>query len=126
VKLITQLVSDNSPYKPRHVAVWRGKAGESDKHEPDLIGILCNASLTHLGCIEVIRLDAEQRPIELAFISHDEIRGAVFDRTALFRAGMLFFDDGRADEVVLVPLLYGISWLSPHDFVNQINIFNDI
>jgi hypothetical protein len=52
----------------------------------------------------------------IIFISIDEIRRAVFDRTAFFRTGMLFFDDGRPDQVVLVPLLYGISWLSPHDF----------
>ena len=116
VKLVTELVSEASPYKPRHVAVWQGKAGESEKRMEDLYGVLCNASLTHLGCVEVIRLDAEQEPTELAFISFDEIRGAAFDRTALFRTGMLFFDDGRSDEVVLVPLLYGISWLSPHDF----------
>ena len=64
----------------------------------------------------MIRLDAEQQPTELTFISFDEILGAVFDRTALFRTGMFFFDDGRPDKVVLVPLLYGISWLSPHDF----------
>ena len=64
----------------------------------------------------MLRLDAEQEPTELTFISLDEIRGAVFDRTALFRTGMLFFDDGRPDEIVLLPLLYGISWLSPHDF----------
>ena len=116
VKLITRLISETSPYKPRHVAAWQGKGGESEKRKEDLYGVLCNASLTHLGCIEVIRLDAEQQPTELAFISLDEIRGAVFDRTALFRTGMLFFDDSRPDEVVLVPLLYGISWLSPHDF----------
>ncbi len=68
------------------------------------------------GCIEVIRLDAEQQPTELTFISLEEIRGAVFDRRAFFHPGMLFFDDGRPDEIVLVPLLYGISWLSPLDF----------
>jgi hypothetical protein len=52
----------------------------------------------------------------LAFISLDEIRGAIFANPALFRYGRLFFDDGRPDEFVLVPLLYGISWFSPHDF----------
>jgi len=115
-KLVTQLVSEGNPCTPRPVAVWQEEAGESDKHEPNLQGVFCNASLTHPGCIEVIRLDAEQQPTELTFISLDEIRGAVFDRQAIFRPGMLFSDGGRPDEIVLVPLLYGISWLSPHDF----------
>ena len=101
VRLVTQLLSEASPYKPRHVAVWQGKAGESEKRKEDLYGVFCNASLTHLGCIEVIRLDAEQQPSELKFISLDEIRGAFFDGSGLLRYGKLFFDDGRPDEIVL-------------------------
>ena len=116
VKLVTHLLSEKSPYKPRHVAVWQGKVGESEKRKEDIYGVLGNASLTHLGCIEVIRLDDEQQPSELAFVSFDEIRGAVFGDPAMLRFGRLFFDDGRPDEVVLVPLLYGISWHSPHDY----------
>jgi hypothetical protein len=116
VRLVRRLRSESSPYKPRHVAVWQGEAGESDKREPDLQGVFRNASLTHLGCIEVIRLDSKQQPAELTFIPLDEIRGAVFASPALFRPEKFFFDDGRPDEIVLVPLLYGISWLSPIDF----------
>lgn len=116
VRLTTQLLSEVSPYKPRHVAVWQGKPGESVKREADLQGIFRNASLTHLGCIEVIRLDAEHQPTELTFISLDEMRGAFFDGSGLWRHGKLFFDDGRPDEIVIFPLLYGISWLSPIDF----------
>jgi hypothetical protein len=53
VRLVTRLRSEASPYKARHVAVWQGKPGESDKREADLEGIFLNSSLTHLGCIEV-------------------------------------------------------------------------
>jgi hypothetical protein len=116
VRLAKRLSSESSPYKPRHTAVWRGKAGESDKREPDLQGVFRNASITHLGCFEVIRLDSKQQPHKLAFISLDEMRGAVFAGSAFFRLGKFFFDDGRPDETLLVPLLYGISWLSSHDF----------
>jgi hypothetical protein len=45
----------------------------------------------------VIRLDAEQQPTELTFISFDEIRGAYFDGSDLLRYGKLFFDDGLPD-----------------------------
>lgn len=62
------------------------------------------------------RLDSKQQPDKLAFISLDEIRGAVFASPVFFRLGKFFFDNGRPDETVLVPLLYGISWLSSHDF----------
>jgi hypothetical protein len=116
MRLVTRLRSEASPYKARHVAVWQGEAGGSDQRKADLEGIFINASLTHLGCIEVIRFDSEQQPAELTFISLDEIRGAVFASPALFRSGKFFFDDGRPDEIVLVPLLYGISWLSPINF----------
>ena len=39
VKLVTKLISEASPYKPRHVVVWQGNAGESDQREPNLEGI---------------------------------------------------------------------------------------
>jgi hypothetical protein len=116
VRLVRRLRSQASPYKPRHVAVWRGNAGRSDEREADLHGVCRNASLTHLGCLEVIRLDHEKQPAELAFISFNQLRGAVFASPAVFRYGKLFFDNGHRDEIVLVPMLYGISWLSPHAF----------
>ena len=114
VRLVDRLRSEASPYRPRYVAVWQGAAGSSDEREADLEGLFCNASLTHLGSLEVIRLDGEQRPVELAFIPLDVLCGAVFAPPALFRYGKLFFDDGRPDEVVLAPLLYGTSWLTSH------------
>lgn len=116
VQLVTRLYSETSPYKPRHVAVWQGNAGESGKRKPDMQGVFRNASLTHLGCIEVIRLDAHQQPAELVFVPLDELRGAVFASPAMFRYARLFFDDGRPDEIVLAPIFYGISWSTPFAF----------
>ncbi len=52
--------------------------------------------------------------VELSFVTLDELRGAFFHGSALFRYGKLFYDDGHPDEIVLVPLLYGVSWLTPN------------
>ena len=84
--------------------------GESGKRKADFQGFVRNASLTHLGCVEVVRLDSNQQPIELCFVPFDDLRGIAFAGQALFRYAKLFYEDGRADELVLAPLLYGVSW----------------
>ena len=115
VLLLRRLRSAESPYKERHVAVWQGKAGESEAREPDAQGSFRNASLTHLGSIEVIRLDAQNQPAGVWFVPLDEVRGAIFS-PAIFGLAKLFFDSLRPDEIVLLPLLYGISWNTPNSF----------
>lgn len=110
VELIRMLLSKKSPYRSGHIAVWQGVPGESGNRGPDLEGELRNASLTHLGCLEVLRLDKDQKPTELCFVPFDRLRGVIFSGQALFRYAKLFYDDGREDEIVMVPLLYGISW----------------
>lgn len=107
VKLIRRLTSEGSPYKPRNVYVYQGNSPRQ--------GEFRNVSLTHLGSIEVIRLDDNLQPAELAFISLDKLREVVFDRPAFFRYAKLTFNDG-SDETVLVPLLYGISRFSPNAY----------
>ena len=67
MRLVLQLLSEAGPFKPRHVAVWQGKAGESENRKEGLYGVFCNATLTHLGCIEVIHLDAEQQLLDSGF-----------------------------------------------------------
>jgi hypothetical protein len=114
LKLITRLSSEGSPCKPRLADVWQGKADGSNMRNSDLQGLLHNASLTHLGCIEVIRLDDIKRPSEMAFIPLGDLKDVVLDRPALFRHAELIFKDGRPDEKVILPLLYGISWFSPY------------
>ena len=115
-ELLAVLTSNDSPYRPRHVAVWQGKAGESDMRKPDLQGVLRNASLTHLGCVEVLRLDSHLQPVEICFVPFDSLRGIRFAGQALFRYAKLLYDDGRSEELVLVPLLYGVSWSTPNAF----------
>ena len=64
----------------------------------------------------MIRLDAQNKPAEIWFAPLDALRGAVFARSAIFGLGKLFFDSQRPDEIVLIPLLYGISWRTPNSF----------
>jgi hypothetical protein len=116
LRLVTRLHSDASPYKPCTGAVWQSKHIKPEEREPDIKGILRNASLTHLGCIEVIRFDDKKNPTELSFISYDELHQAIFKTGGLFRLADLEFNDGRPKEEMLVPLQYGISWATPNSF----------
>ncbi len=115
-KLVRKLSCKDSPYRPRHCAIWQGQPGESEKREPNLEGMFQNASITHLGCLEVIRLDEQHSPKGIAFVPLDDLRGALFAGNALFRAGKLFYDDERQDEIVRIPLLYGLSWETPNAY----------
>ncbi len=110
--LLARLVSAESPYRPRTCFVWQGEPGASESNDPDLSGLLCNASLTHLGALEVIRLDADRQPAAVAFVGLDELKGIGMGPAAMFRAAMLFRDDRSEDELVWLPLLYGTSWYS--------------
>lgn len=114
LRLLDRLTARESPFRPRHLFLWQGKPGESGRREPDRHGIVRNASLSHLGCLEVIHLDKQNRPTSIDFVPFDSLCGAVFANPAVFRLGKLFYDDGRPDEIVLFPLLYGISWSSPN------------
>jgi hypothetical protein len=113
---ITRLLCPESPYRERHCEVWR--AGPEASEVADMGGPLANASLTHAGCLEVIRLDETDTPTELAFVPFDEIRGVVLGPSALFRMARLAYEDGR-EEIVLVPLLYGLSWLTDEEHLRD-------
>lgn len=114
--LFTRLRSDASPYKPRTVAVWQSKRGKSGNGKSDKKGIFQNASLTHLGCIEVFRLNDKNQPAELSFLSFDELHQAIFKTGGLIRIAEFEFKDGRPKEEMLVPLQYGISWITMNKF----------
>jgi hypothetical protein len=79
-------------------------------------GELVNPSLTHFGCLEVYRVDATNQPIALDFVSFDELSGAVFAAPNLIRAAKLFYEGGRNAELVLVPLLYGLTWAVGNEY----------
>lgn len=114
-ELIERLISKESPYRARPCYVWQGKAGQSSNISPDLYGKLRNASVTHLGCLEVIHLDEDGLPTRISFIPFDDIEGIIYSRPSLFRFAKLLYKDARDIEIVLVPLLYGISWFTANE-----------
>lgn len=111
-ELLQKLASSQSPYRARYCSVWQLKADNSEPRQPDFQGLFVNHSLTHLGSLEVIRVDEARNPTKLAFVPLDEVAHLMLGRPALFRTAKLTYDDDRADEVVWIPLLYGISWMS--------------
>jgi len=115
-EMIKKLLSTASPYRPRLSLVWQAGPPPDVQREPDVQGLFMNESMTHFGAFEVIRVDDEGMPVNIGFVGLDELRHIIFAGNALFRAAKLFYDDGRADEVVWMPLLYGVSWGCPEEF----------
>lgn len=111
-----RLLAPDSPFRPRAAMVWQGRAAQPGAdREPDLRGTFLNPSLTHLGCLEVYRIDEANQPARLDFVSFDELAGVVFAPPNLIRAAKLFYEDGRG-EVVLAPMLYGSTWAIGNEF----------
>ncbi|HEX3131575.1 MAG TPA: hypothetical protein VH394_29835 [Thermoanaerobaculia bacterium] len=106
-ELSVLLLSAASPYRSRPALIWEGY---SVRNEPSWQGELLNLSLTHLGSLEIYRLNAANQPTGIDFVSFAELSAIVFDpRPYAIVAARLFYDDGRT-EVVLVPRLYGLTW----------------
>jgi hypothetical protein len=109
-QVLSRLLVSDSPYRPRQAMIWQGQAAQpGTNREPDMQGEFLNPSLTHLGCLEVYRLDAANQPTRLDFVGFDALSGVMFAPPNLIRAAKLFYEDGSG-EIVLVPLLYGLTW----------------
>lgn len=114
------LLSRRSPYRPRHAFAWLGPAAPEGEDIPysDFQGRTLNASLSHLGCVELIRLDAALEPDRLEFIALDEImtlsRGQLDapDQAPAFVPVRLLREYGAEELVGLMPTRYGLSWLA--------------
>jgi len=105
--LAQRLTSEESPYRPSPVAVWQEEDKTTDR-EPDIVGFLTNASLTHLGCLEVIRPDEHDNPTALGFVPFSDIHLLILQGRGPVRGGKIVYKD-RREEIVGVPLLYGLS-----------------
>jgi len=112
-ELLGLLLSPKSPWRPRSAAIWQGAPSVSDPRPPTLQGLLSNASLTHLGAVEMIHLDASQSPTALDFVPFDELLSLVAAGQSLFRAARVFTLGATGGPTVWLPLLYGTSWCSP-------------
>ena len=105
-----RLLAADSPYRPRPAMIWRTQATPTaNKKPPDMQGLLLNASLSHLGALEVYRVDENNQPAAIDFVGFDELTGIVFAPAKIIRSVKLMYEDGRT-EVVLTPLLYGPTW----------------
>jgi hypothetical protein len=115
-RTVRRLLAPDSPYRPRPAMIWQGQTAQlGGSREPSMQGEFLNASLTHLGCLEIYRLDAASEPAGIDFVSFDELSGMAFATPNLIRAAKLFFDDGH-DQIVLVPMLYGLTWMIGNEF----------
>ncbi|MDX1995344.1 MAG: hypothetical protein SF029_23370 [bacterium] len=114
--ILSQLIAPDSPYRPRYGMLWQLKEQDNPQRPPDLQGVLENPSLTHLGSLEYIRLNQQMEPLDIGFAAFDDVFVVGFSNPALYRAARIYFEDGR-DEIVALPLLYGISWMTgkPYD-----------
>jgi hypothetical protein len=114
-----RLLGPDSPYRPRDADVWQGVLEPGVRRPPTRHGVLCNQSLTHLGSLEVLRLDAERRPAGLAFVAFDDLHAVATAEGDAFRPARLFYDDGRPDEIVLLPVLYATSWRASSPYLQD-------
>jgi hypothetical protein len=111
-----RLVAADSPCRPRPAMIWKRRSAQlGAEAEPDLVGELLNPSLTHLGSLEFFHVDAAGQPAAIDFVAFDELAEVAFASPTLIRAAKLFYEDGRA-ESVLVPLLYGSTWSIGNEF----------
>ncbi|MFO7566291.1 MAG: hypothetical protein R6X02_26850 [Enhygromyxa sp.] len=113
------LLARRSRCRPRHGFVWLGAGPPAGDEVPysDLQGRLVNASLTHLGCLEVIALDDALEPARVEFLDFDQILtisigAGELGPAAPFRPARILREYGRAERVVLLPLRYGFSWFA--------------
>jgi hypothetical protein len=115
VDLTEQLLSLESPYRPCRCVVRGGSAEFLSplSKAPTRGEMLWNASITHLGALEVIRLDHRNRPSDIVLVPFRNIVRVRFRRRALFLPAQITYLDG-SKEVALAPVLYGISWMSKH------------
>lgn len=116
LSLAGRLLSDSSPYRPRSAMIWQGQmAPAENEREPDFQGVLLNPSLTHLGSLEIYRLDGSHQPERIDFVSFDDLAGAIFAPPNLLRGVRLSYDDLET-EIVLMPMIYGATWMIGNQF----------
>lgn len=113
------LLARKSPLRPRHGFTWLGAEPPTGDDIPysDFQGRTLNASLTHLGSVEVITLDDRFEPAALEFLDFDQILtvslgAGELDGRAPFRPARILREYGLPERVVLLPMRYGLSWFA--------------
>jgi hypothetical protein len=113
------LLGRRSIFRPRHGFTWLGAGPPQGDQIPysDFQGRTLNASLTHLGALEVIALDEAFEPAGVEFVGFDQILTLSLPAGELasgapFRPARILHEYGLEDRVVLLPLRYGLSWFA--------------
>lgn len=116
-----QMLARRSPYRPRHGFAWMGDGPPEGDAIPysDFQGRTINASLTHLGALEVVTLDDRHEPASIEFIPFDELLTlTVAPREPgvqpAFRPARVLREYGLSERIVLLPLRHALSWFA-HD-----------
>jgi hypothetical protein len=114
-KSAARLLLPESPYRPRLSFIFQRKGDETplNRRAPDQTGELRNASLTHLGALEVIRLDPQQRPAVVDFVPFDAIQTVHLGPPSLYPPARIDYEESGRSDVACLPLLYGPSWFTP-------------
>lgn len=103
-RLVAKLAAGAGPLRPRRATVTQARGS--------LRGELINASLSHLGALEVLRAGRDGLPM-VEFVPFSSIRSVVLGPAATFREAVLRLDGAPDFPVpVMVPMLYGVSWSS--------------
>lgn len=104
------LLSPNSPFRILHGSFW---LNDNNSDQPSRQARFTNMSLTHLGAVELIRVDANQLPVELVFVPLDSIKSLEIIGSGLVKGCRLTHEISNKQEVYWMPLLYGQSHRSP-------------
>lgn len=119
-KLVGRLGSPQSPFRPRiGLVIQRSHSGQqqSDNRETQLHGELQNASITHLGALEVIKII--QQPPSVAFVPFDELQSIQIGPPSLFLSAILNYEAPGRSEMVYLPLIYGLSWFTEESILQD-------
>lgn len=103
-----RLMGAGSPYLPRAATVIQRPRGTVQL--PPRQGQLYNASASHHGALEVIRLE-NNHPVALDFLGFSQLVSVKLGPPSLFPPANVSSVGGR-NEVFCLPLLYGPSWFS--------------
>ncbi|MFV8753726.1 hypothetical protein ACNOYE_24490 [Nannocystaceae bacterium ST9] len=115
-----QLLARRSPYRPRHAFAWLGDGPPEGDAIPysDFQGRTISASLTHLGALEVVTLDDRHEPAGIEFVPFDELLTSTAaprepgEIQPPFRPARVLREYGLPEQIVLLPLRHGLSWLA--------------
>jgi hypothetical protein len=112
-KTTNKLLHDKSPYRPRYCEI-EFDILTRQKHFKRISGVLMNASLTHLGSIEVIRINPELHPVSIDFIPLERVH-SIMNNT---KGALVTYTDKKEKDICYLASHYFYS-SACHQFINR-------